>query len=160
MVNLFVEFSLRFYPTHSMKTTRAFGANRLCLHSSDAVHDKGNTTSNWLFFTGGLQSMMSSLTYTTTQRLNFFFYLSFTDPLQAGIQWLHSWPPCGISTYEATDSFILSKLHMLRRFYLRPEYIPTEWNISVFFSPPLWYQAGLFIVCSVAARMNSEEQNC
>lgn len=89
MFKLFVEFSLRFYPTHSMKITRAFGANGLCLHSSDAVHDKGNTTSNWLFFTGGLQCIMSSPKYTTTQRLNLIFNLNFTYSLQAVIQ-LHS----------------------------------------------------------------------
>lgn len=60
MFKLFVEFSFHFYPTHSLKITHAFRANRLCLRSSDAVYDKGNTTSNWLFFTGGLQCIMSS----------------------------------------------------------------------------------------------------
>lgn len=60
MFKLFVEFSLYFYPTHSMKITHAFRANGLCFRSSDAVYDKRNTSSNWLFFTGGLHCIMSS----------------------------------------------------------------------------------------------------
>ena len=89
---LFVEFSLRFYPTHSIKKTHTFGANGLCLHSSNAVQDKGNTTSNWLFSTGGLRCIMSSLKYKTTQWLKCFICALHTRSFQAGTQPLYSRP--------------------------------------------------------------------
>lgn len=124
-----------------MKITRAWRANSLCLHSSNAVHDKGNTTSNWLFSTGGLQCIMSSLKYTTTQRLNFLFWVLLTRLFQVGPQLLYWGRLYGISTYQAC-SFISKEVFMLRGCIL-----PLVWTDQSYQIPSrvVWGQAAMFI---------------